>query len=394
MSNMGKRRYELPGINELSKEQEAVNYLDREGKHLIVGGPGTGKSVVALLRTRLLAANKEDYQFLVYNVLLEKASRQLYPDLKSARWISWFNSIYKSLFRKSPPKRSTDCADIMWDQVINHILDSNVLPLQSKYMVMDEGQDMPPGFYEALMALGAENIFVAADQNQQITEYNANLKQLRETLNIDQDEVIKLKENFRQKDKGYHVALLADAFYPDDPGTTRPELPQKTSTETPLLYTYPHEKFEVLIERIIKIVERNPKELICIIVPKDDTRKKYFNGLNKVMDRLQNVVGDINISTYYSGIAQIDPRELKKIRFDQGGIMVINYKSCKGLEFDTVFIADINDFYFDQGSDATKRIFYVMVARARERVFLLCEAKKYCPVEKILPNDKTILQRK
>jgi len=59
-----------------------------------------------------------------------------------------------------------------------------------------------------------------------------------------------------------------------------------------------------------------------------------------------------------------------------------------------VFIADINDFYFDQGSDATKRIFYVMVARARERVFLLCKAEKDCPVEKILPNDKTILQRK
>jgi len=391
MSNMRKRRYELPGINELSKEQEAVNYLDREGKYLIVGGPGTGKSVVALLRTRLLAADKQDHLFLVYNVLLEQASRQLYPDLKSTRWISWFNSIYKNLFGNFPPKRSTDCADIEWDQAIKRILDNDVLPLQSKYLVMDEGQDMPPGFYETLMALGAENIFVAADQNQQITEYNANLKQLRETLVIDQDKVIKLKENFRQKDKGYHVALLADAFYPDDPGTTRPGLPQKTSTETPLLYTYPHEKFEVLIERIIKIVERNPKELIGIIVPKDDTRKKYFNELNKVMDRLQNVVGDINISTYYSGI---DPRELKKIRFDQGGIMVINYKSCKGLEFDTVFIADINDFYFDQGSDATKRIFYVMVARARERVFLLCEAEKYCPVEKILPNDETILQRK
>ena len=391
MSNMRKRRYELPGINELSKEQEAVNYLNREGKHLIVGGPGTGKSVVALLRTRLLAADKQDYLFLVYNVLLEQASKQLYPGLKSARWISWFNSIYKNLFGKFPPKRSTDYADIEWNQAIKRILDNDVLPLQSKYLVMDEGQDMPPGFYEALMALGAENFFVAADQNQQITEYNANLKQLRETLDIDQDKVIKLKENFRQKNKGYHVALLADAFYPDDPGTARPEPPQKTSAETPLLYTYTHEKFDVLIERIIKIVERNPKELIGIIVPKDDTRKKYFNGLNKVMDRLQNVVGDINISTYYSGI---DPRELKKIRFDQGGIMVINSQSCKGLEFDTVFIADINDFYFDQGSDATKRIFYVMVARARERVFLLCEAEKDCPVEKILPNDKTILQRK
>ena len=49
---MARRKFELPGIQDLGKEQEAARALPREGQHLIVGGPGTGKSVLALIRAR------------------------------------------------------------------------------------------------------------------------------------------------------------------------------------------------------------------------------------------------------------------------------------------------------------------------------------------------------
>ena len=67
-------------------------------------------------------------------------------------------------------------------------------------------------------------------------------------------------------------------------------------------------------------------------------------------------------------------------RFDEGGIFIINAQSCKGLEFDTVFIADIHAFDCHPGiQDKKKRLFYVMLSRARERVFLLKEANKHSP---------------
>ena len=74
--------------------------------------------------------------------------------------------------------------------------------------------------------------------------------------------------------------------------------------------------------------------------------------------------------------------------------MVINAQSCKGLEFDTVFLADINQHFCNtQNQDQTKRLFYVMVARAKERVIMLKEAGKRCPVDAILPQDTEILER-
>lgn len=72
------RRFELPGIQDLNKDQDAALALPLEGQHLIIGGPGTGKSVVALLRARRLAQDQKRYRILVYNHLLEGSNRHLF----------------------------------------------------------------------------------------------------------------------------------------------------------------------------------------------------------------------------------------------------------------------------------------------------------------------------
>ena len=83
------------------------------------------------------------------------------------------------------------------------------------------------------------------------------------------------------------------------------------------------------------------------------------------------------------------------IAFDQGGILVINAQACKGLEFDTVVLADIDEHFFRRGDpDVAKRLFYVMVARAKERVFMFTRRGRGSDIERILPTDPSILRRK
>ena len=68
--------------------------------------------------------------------------------------------------------------------------------------------------------------------------------------------------------------------------------------------------------------------------------------------------------------------------------MVINAQACKGLEFDTVFLADIDQFKCDaQNMDRTKKLFYVMVARATEHVIFLRQHGDENPVDAIIPRD-------
>ena len=84
----------------------------------------------------------------------------------------------------------------------------------------------------------------------------------------------------------------------------------------------------------------------------------------------------------------------RDLRFDQGGIMVINVQACKGLEFDDVVLADIDQHNFwSNDMDAIRKRFYVMVARARENVFMFMRQGSFSRVEEILPDDETILRR-
>ena len=83
-----------------------------------------------------------------------------------------------------------------------------------------------------------------------------------------------------------------------------------------------------------------------------------------------------------------------EVAFDEGGILVINAQACKGLEFDTAVLADIDEHFVRRSdSDIARRLFYVMVARARERVFMFMKRNGRNDIERILPPDHNVLRR-
>src|SRR5690606_30259651 len=85
-------------------------------------------------------------------------------------------------------------------------------------------------------------------------------------------------------------------------------------------------------------------------------------------------------------------RDKHEMFFDEGGVMVINAQACKGLEFDIVFLADIDQVKCDaQSLERTKRLFYVMVARATEHVILLRQQGDQKPVDAIIPTDDPLV---
>lgn len=388
---MAKREFNLPGIQDLSKEQEDARALPKQGQHLIIGGPGTGKSVLALLRSRRHQQDKDDYIFLVYNKLLNQASRQLFGmELCSQQWQSWFASIFKATSGEAVPKlppNGNGWQENDWVRTSEIIA---ALPLlggaKHPFLIIDEGQDMPPEFYQALFNLGFENVYAVADQNQQIVPgQNSTRQEIQNGLGIAPNDVIELQDNHRNS---HPIARLAREFYSGDPASPPPALPNRPSAIRPILHTYEQSDFQNLIERILKNADMAPEKLIGLIAPNNKTRERYFDALMKAKVTVKFDNAPPAVQTYLAGSSPDIP-------FNEGGIMVINAQSCKGLEFDTVFLADINQHYFDaQNPDQTKRLFYVMVARAKEKVIMLKEAGMHCPVDAILPQDTEILERK
>jgi DNA helicase-2/ATP-dependent DNA helicase PcrA len=157
---------------------------------------------------------------------------------------------------------------------------------------------------------------------------------------------------------------------------------------TPELWTYGTANTATLAEiagKILQLSDRYPRKLIGIITPNNKVRVKFIKALNNANPALDNEKPPIQ--TFVSG-QRVFPN------FGQGGLMIINAQSCKGLEFDTVILADIDQHQPKRDSYALKARFYVMVARAREQVMLL-RTGNICPVvDGLLPTDPSILARK
>ena len=390
---MAARRFELPGIQDLSKEQETARALPKEGQHLIVGGPGTGKSVLALLRSRRHHRDGDDYLFLVYNHLLHRASDQLFGgEIKSRTWKSWFYEMFPKATELRVPQlppankrkkwRETDWATV--GDLITNLPASGTTNMP--YLVIDEGQDMPQEFYEALVALGFENFFVVADQNQQIFSDNSSRQQLQNSLALGPQDVIELKRNYRNH---YSVARLAREFYTGDPASPPPSLPEGTSSPraVPVLYSYQETDLAKVAANILRHADRDPARLIGVIAPRDTVRERYMKALKSSNVPLDNPRP--SIETFYG-------ENRPNVSFGKGGILVINAQSCKGLEFDTAILADVDAHYYNASDpDTTKRLFYVMVARAIDRVFLFERRSPHGRnrIDDILPEDPSILRR-
>ena len=182
------------------------------------------------------------------------------------------------------------------------------------------------------------------------------------------------------------MAKLAREFYTADPASPLPELPALARGTVPLLYTYEGDKLVQVAEGIVRLADRDPRQLIGVIAPNNPVRERYLEALQCVNVTLDNLPP--SIATYHS-------ENRTEVGFNEGGILVINAQACKGLEFDTVVLADIDEHYVRRDDlDVIKRLFYVMVARARERVFMFMKRGRRPDVERILPEDQNVLRRK
>ena len=382
------RRYELPGIEDLTKEQEAILARPHEGRHLVIGGPGTGKTVVCLLRARRHARNRDDYVFLVWNHLLHRASRALFDrELCAATWNSWFWRQFRRFTGQSVPTldtKETDFAPVDWEAVarlIENLPEPEGATPDRPLLVIDEGQDMPPGFYDSLNQLGFEHIFVAADQNQQIKIENSSRRELEDRLGT---EVVELTINHRNS---YPIACLAREFYTGDPASPPPDLPPEAGTVyVPSLYRVNEAAMPRIARSILRHWDQDPRRLIGVIAPNNRVRRRY-------VDELTTAKAKISLDNGHPRVATFHCDHQPEVRFDLGAVLVINAQACKGLEFDTVVLADIDQHIVDAGDpDRTRKLFYVMVSRARRRVVMFMRPGAKPQLEKILPTDDAVLR--
>lgn len=333
-------------------QRDCLDALPLTGHHVVSGPPGSGKSLLAAHRAVHLSLTGRPTLLLSRSNLLRQLLHDTLQGLTvpdapavAATVHSW---ILRRFGRDAP---STEDGWFDWTALVHLAAasfgdDDPATP----HLVVDEGQDLPPGFYR-LARLAAASVTVFADECQRLTETNSTLTEITEALgrSTGRAEVTGNHRNTRE------IAALAEHFRT---GGARPGMPFRSGS-LPALRHYTGNK--KLADDIAAMAAGQPRHRIGVIV----------NSLRTASDLMRHLerAGLAQEPQLYSSAAPSG--RYRDLDLGRPGIVVVHRASAKGLDFDTVVIADTEtDAVKDPTAADLRMAYYVMITRARERLVL------------------------
>jgi len=354
----------LPNFRDLSVEQDRIYNLPLTTNHLVTGPPGTGKTVIALYRASMYAKQKRKPILLALSKLLTSytngAARELSIAGSVLTYHSWVYRTYRDKFKANPPEKEKFIYD--WGKMTPELILAFATDPAKPCLLIDEGQDLPPEFYTAASFM-TDQLTVFADENQRITSTQSTFADIKTRGNISKEH--KLTRNYRNSRE---IAEVAAYFYAGLP-TGKPDLPDRRGN-LPVVKETAH--IDAAIEFITTFESNNSHLQIGIF-----TKGHALQGLiqKKLEGKTKNPV-----QAYQSGNDAIPD-------FDSPGIKLVQFQSAKGLEFDAVFIPEVNQLQLDLEALDTKMMFYVLLSRAREHLFITYSGTDKPKLLKLFPDE-------
>lgn len=341
---------QLPHFDDLIQEQLSVYDTPPEQSLFVIGPPGSGKTTLAVLRAQLLSRMKKRTLFITKNRMLAALATQLsngHFDVMTMH--SFVPRDYRSRISGNIPQVRSYVFD--WPNIMNDYANSPSVA-SYEHIVVDEGQNLPKGFYPWVVRYGADAISVFADEAQ-TTDLQQNAS-IQDILDAPMPKERHLLENHRNT---LEIALVAEHFHRSQkvaPGLVR----RRQSGTKPSLVRFTD--WSEVAQRVA-IRYRNRGESIGVIV-------KYVNEAEHLQHALQKLLSeDDRVDVYTNGTQ----RGLEhNINVTSSGITILTSESVIGLEFECVYLQDLHRSSSALSIEQNRRM-YMLCARARDELILL-----------------------
>lgn len=344
----------LPSFNELLEEQRRVFLADPEQSILVVGPPGSGKTSVALWKANILAGPEYRRRVTVVtkNRLLAALATQISQDqgnspVTSTTMHSLVWNDYSDRVGGTFPQWWK--YNWNWPQVLQNYEARNVRPIID-HLIVDEGQNLPREFFIWARRFGATTVSVFADENQSTEAGGCHVADLQAAGFT---EILPLMVNHRNTQE---IADLVERFHQN---RNIPVVPAQRgrSNEPPRLIAV--NDWDQLAQQVA-IRFRNRGGSIGVIV-----QHVAEVGIVYALVKGMLVGARVDMYTHLS-----EPDEEDAIRLRDPGVTVITGESAIGLEFDTVYLQDL-ERSLPINQAVRERRLYMLCARARDTLLLV-----------------------
>ena len=339
----------LPTWDELIPEQLEVMEHPLDKPLFVAGPPGSGKTVLAVRRADAISGEGKKVALVTYNRMLRRLAALLTEGNAVSRTMHRFAyRDYRNRAGKPPGTKPDRSYEYNWFEMLTTLKAHPNDEPKWDHVVVDEGQDLPEGFFQYLSEYATMVVTVFADEDQALGVRRTTLKQIRTAADLPQP--ILLSENHRNSPE---IAALAEHFHSGGLPAATPRRP--TIGQRPRLVR------ETRVSDTAELIAtwfENRGGTVGVVVSSNNTG---YDMCQRLRARLPERRVDIYTSTESNEDA---------IALLQEGVTILNKESVKGQEFDTVFVLELEQF-IPCTNDAMKRAMYMMCARARDYLFLV-----------------------
>ena len=350
-------------LRELSGEQRTVMDQPFDRNVVVEGGPGTGKTTLAVQRAEMLVTegystlllvysrplmrfiqnsqpktNWETVEFYTLNADGTKDYHEFNSDYTVSTYLSWLNSLYWQRFGKGYPAVAGTEPD--WDQVEKDLVSLGRLYDQ---IIVDEGQDFPVPLLRCLKTL-ASTVTVFIDPQQAIEKTKTSQSEAAYVLDAVS---YHLGRNFRSTKEIIEFSDLYRGKHDDAPGS-------EVSGQIPVMITCAG--YEDMVNKMLEVMRVYGYRSVGIILDTKPAKKLY-----EIMSR--RLEGKAHVQLY-------EPHTYREFDFERNEVKIITYGTAKGLEFDAVILPQFTRVNASGDPAADMARIHIATSRARKGLFI------------------------
>lgn len=364
--------------SELTPEQLRAVHLDPAEHRVIMGPPGSGKTLILLHRARHLLdlwhVPPDRFRIFVFTKTLKEYIRSALslldlPDECITNFDAWCKNFHRTHIRGPLPR---DGKEIDFPGIRRRVLmeiRGNLFEVPKyDFVLVDEGQDLDSTAFDIIRAI-SNHVTVCIDHKQQIYDVGSSEIDILQRMGLRRRNM-ELLGAFRCCP--FIVSLASELL--SDPGERQAFINQartvQAEREIPLLYLAPdfdHEKRRLL--EILK-VRQSKGEKVAILLPQKRQVFGFAKGIRE---------------------AGLEIETPEKMDFQNDIPKIMPYHSAKGLTFDTVLLPRLVRSSFPRISDSRiMKLLFVGITRATKWVYMSSRQEGIIlALESLMPLERT-----